>query len=1024
MNIFARVLSAIIILGLTVGPVSAATVSNPGAVIVAQATTTSGVQGTAVDETGAPVSGARVVLRGPSSAQTTTDSKGDFTFANVPAGFYNLTLERAGYDTAQESDLVLFPGEVSNVSVTMHTATLTSLRTIATVRSTGRGTFNVTPASVNVISAQTFASQGQAQVGRVLNQIPGLQNTLPTSSANGSVQGAITVPNIRGGLSFETASLVDGHPLAVGDFGDYVTTFLNANVLGSVEVVKGPGAESPETNYAIGGTVNFRTKDPTELPTSTFDFGAVSKSGNYGNIGFSDTVGRLGFVVDFAAINEEAPLNGNRQYFQLYGNNGVANWNGTTGINVSENAPYGSSTNTFVPGTSTKENNHYSLVACCYTYQGGFDSNAELLKLRYRLSGATSVTASYLGSQTTADQNANTSELIPSVFNPAIGNAYNGGTPAVYSGSLASGSQISVPNGAYPNAATEINNEPIFQAEMSTTLGNDTILARYYHASIDRLIYEGNPDPTQPIVGSYQLYGINPAAKFGPSCATTTCPPIAFNGQTSTVANFDWYNQWEEDRLSGLSFQWSHPFGDGNDVTFSADQTHASSTAGSQGAGFPGVVAGTNNYLAASPSVATPSVSNPEGTNQVFTTLLLRTQYNFTQKLSGTLALYDNLYQNTFPFACLTAGGAIGASCAKNGSNAEFTTNHNSHFDQRAALLYRATPDLAIRASAGSAIAPPYLSLLSRPQTALSCSAGAQTCSFTANNPALVPETAFGYDFGADYRLHDHVTVLSGDAYLTDLYNHFLNEQISLGPCSGVTGCPGGAAATYQTYQSYNTNLNNARFEGIELSLRRTVAVGFGFDFSGAVQHAYAYNLPAGFYCQGKLAVTAGNPTGACIPAGYNVNLPIIAGQNFTGNTFGTNYNCGAGANAACSTSAGSTVGASGLSNTAIPYFQGNFDGSYTFADGVYGLIGDTVYGKNNGYNIPPFGIVYATVRVPLSKSVSFQVSGDNIFNADNALFPTVGGGIPYQLANGTRGANIANVVGPAIYRFEIMKRF
>jgi len=42
----------------------------------------------------------------------------------------------------------------------------------------------------------------------------------------------------------------------------------------------------------------------------------------------------------------------------------------------------------------------------------------------------------------------------------------------------------------------------------------------------------------------------------------------------------------------------------------------------------------------------------------------------------------------------------------------------------------------------------------------------------------------------------------------------------------------------------------------------------------------------------------------------------------------------------------------------------------------------------------PPFGIGYATIRVPLTKTLSFQVSGDNIFNAWTALFPTVGGGI------------------------------
>lgn len=993
-----RILAAVFIAALTVGPVSAATVSQAQATTVAQTTssTTGALSGTAIDETGAPVVGARVTLSGPQSLSTATDSKGKFSFGGVTPGIYTISVQKAGYDIASESDLTIFAAEVNQVAVTMHSATLTSLRTIATVHAVGAGAFNTSPASLNIVSPQVFANQSQPQVGRVLNQVPGVQNTLPTSSANGSVQGAITVPNVRGGLSFETASLVDGHPLAVGDYGDYVTTFLNSYMLGGVEVIKGPGAMSPETNYAIGGTINFRTKDPTATSTPTFAFGVTSRGGTFTNFGESDTVGKLGFVVDIATIDEAAPLNGYRSYFQVYGNNGVANWTGSTGTVVSYNKTYSS---TYVPGTNTQENNVYSLLACCYTYQGYFDSTSELAKLRYKFSDSTSLTASYLGSQTFADQNANTSELIPSTFEPPIG---------AYSGALAYGTQLDVPNAVYPNLAQETNNEPIFQAEISTTFHNDTILARYYHASIDRLIDEGNPNPADPATGTYQLYGVNPASSS--KCAATTCPAQVYNGQSIPIAFFDWYNQFEEDRLSGLSFQWDHPMGDsGDDLTFSVDNTKASSTAGSVSAAYPSVASGTNNYEAGSSYVQAPSVSNPSGTSQVFTTLLLRGIYNFTPKLTGTLALYDNLYQNTFPYACLSSTGAIGASCAIDGSNAEWTTNHTSHFDERVALQYRAARNLAVRFSAGSAIAPPYLSLLSKVNTSLTCSSSGGYCSFNANNPNLVPETAFGYDIGADYRLKDGATVVSGDAYLTDLFNHFLAENISVGTCGTTPGytCPG-ADAGYPIYQSYNTNLNNSRFEGIELTVRRAVAAGFGYTLSGAVQHAYAYNLPPGFYCQNLKAGVQ------CTPANYNVNLPIIAGQNFTGNAFGTTYNL----------AGTSSVGASGLSNTAIPYFQGNAEVNYTTKRGIYGALGDTFYGKNNGYNRPPFGIAYATVRVPFNKMLSVQVSGDNIFNAYSGLFPIVGAGIPYPLANGGAAANIGNVAGPATYSFQLLKSF
>ena len=1040
MRNFTRILATVIIAAFSVGPVSAATAPS-APVNLAQNATNGTVQGIVKDDSGAPVTGARIELRGPQTYTATSDAAGAFSASSVAPGIYVLAASKPGYESASESNFAVLGGQSQTVAVTLHAQTFTSLRTIATVRSYGQASFNTSTASVDVINAQTFVDQAQPQVGRILNQIPGVQNSLPTSSANGAAPGAVTVPNIRGGLSFETASLIDGHPLAVGDFGDYVTTFLNSFMLGSVEVIKGPGVMSPETNYAINGTVNFRTKDPTQTATPDYTFGITTHGGTYYNFGISDTIGRLGFVVDIAGISDPSAINGYSTYFQTYGNNGIANWENGTGTNVSLNPTYVPSTGTlantgapadpFLPGTTTALNHVYGLLACCYTYGGYYDSTSELLKLRYKFSSSTTATVSYLGSQTWADQNANTSELIPSVFSPnLVGSLYYSNpnnsmsstyqlpyatAAASYSGALAQGTTVNIPNSVYPETAQEINNEPIFQAEIRTLLGQDTVLARYYHASIDRLIYEGNPNPLTPIIGYYQLYGVNPASKG--SCSATTCAPNVYNGQTVALANFDWYNQWEEDRLTGLTFEYDHAWGDGDDLTLSMDQTNATSSAGSQSASFTNVIANTNTYAPPSAPTQAPSVTNPVGTGQVFTTFLARTTYNVSPKLTGTLALYDNLYNNTFPYQCLTAAGVPTTSCAINGSNANFTTNYASHFDERIAFEYRPKNNLAIRLSAGSSIAPPYLSLLSKVSTVPVCSSTTLICTVSSNNPNLLPETAFGYDVGADYRFKDNVTVISIDGYLTNLFNRYLGETYTVGTCASNTAgitCPVGTNATSVIQQSLNTNLNNSRYEGIELSIKRVVPQGFGFDISGALQHSYAYDLPVNFYCTGKAALAN------CIPSNYNVNLPIIAGENFTGNTFGSVYGAqGTGPNYLF---ANSTVGASGFSNTAIPYLQGDASVNYTTKSGIYLLLGETLYGKNNSYNLPPFGIGYATIRVPLTKTLSFQVSGDNIFNAWTALFPTVGGGIAYPLANGTLGGTIGNTVGPATYSFQLTK--
>ncbi len=678
------ILAAVMIATFTVGPVSAATPNVP--VTVAQNANAT-VQGTVTDDSGAPVTNATVVIRGASTYTGTTDKNGAFSISGIAPGVYVLAITKPGYETATATDFAVLGGQTQSVQVTIHPQTFSSLRTIATVRASGQATFNTSPASVSVINAQAFVNQAQPQVGRILNQIPGVQNSLPTSSANGAAPGAITVPNIRGGLSFETASLIDGHPLAVGDFGDYVTTFLSSYLLGSVEVVKGPGAMAPQTNYAINGTVNFRTKDPTAEFTPDYTIGFTTHGGSYYNFGVSDTIGRLGFVVDIAGENDASALNGYQSYFQTYGNNGVAGWGNGTGTVVSYNPTYIPSIprtqrpapgGGFLPGTTTAYNHVYGLLACCYVYQGWYNTTGELFKLRYKMSDATTITASYLGSQTYADQNANTSELIPSVFSPnTVGALYNTypayqAAAASYSGPLAQGTTLNIPNSVYPNTAQEINNEPIFQAEIRTLLGQDTVLARYYHASIDRLDLrrQSESDGAFPaVLHALRRQSVVVQLVRGNDLSRLTCTTARRSRWRSSTG----INQWEEDRLTGLTLEYDHGWGDGNDVTFSVDSTNASSAAGSQSAAFPGVVTGTNNFKPPANPLGTPSVSNPVGTSQVFTTFLGRMIYNFTPQLSGTFALYDNQYTNIFPYACTTAAGAIGASCAADGTNAQFT---------------------------------------------------------------------------------------------------------------------------------------------------------------------------------------------------------------------------------------------------------------------------------------------------------------------------------------------------------------
>ncbi len=448
-----------------------------------------------------------------------------------------------------------------------------------------------------------------------------------------------------------------------------------------------------------------------------------------------------------------------------------------------------------------------------------------------------------------------------------------------------------------------------------------------------------------------------------------------FNGIRTSTAFADYYQEPELDKLSGESFEYQHPLGTNDLLTFSAEGTSAQSTDYSIFSG--------NSY----------SFNLPPGTTQQLWTYLLRGHFYFGSKLETTVSNYFNTYRSTYPINCV--GGNCNTQAASQfGTGVVFDTTNNTHDDPRLAFVYRPNPSSSLRFSLGSSIAPPFLGLLNQITSTPSYDASNHVATEGQSNGNLKPETGFGYDLGADVRVHDPVTIASGDVYLTNLYNRFFAQTIDTGlVCGAANPCSGGAPAGTPILNQTNDNISNARFEGIELSLRRTPEFGFGFNLSGALQKGYYYNLPPYFYC----AV----PGPGCTP---DQNLNIIAGQNTNGDG----------------------IGVGGLSyngNMRIPYSQGNAEFSYTFRNGAFAQFGDTYYGFNNSLNEPAFGIAYATLRYPITTMLQLQISGDNIFNAYPGYLPIYGGGVAIPLYGGQTAATVANVLGPATWRIVLSTR-
>ena len=221
----------------------------------------------------------------------------------------------------------------------------------------------------------------------------------------------------------------------------------------------------------------------------------------------------------------------------------------------------------------------------------------------------------------------------------------------------------------------------------------------------------------------------------------------------------------------------------------------------------------------------------------------------------------------------------------------------------RMAFTFQPNQSTSIRFAAGASVAPPYLQLVSSSQSTITEGTFYQE---SANSAFIKPETAFGYDLGADKRLPNGI-VLSSDLYLTNLKNMFFNSVTPNGTLNGSLG-------VLPLFVLSTQNIADARMDGVEFSAKYQPDRGFGFLAQGILMRDYVYDLPPNFY----------NGAGG---APLVANLAVIPNINFQGD------------------SAGDTAGAG---TGRVPYAQGYADVEYRVPNKVLALLGVQYYGSSS----------------------------------------------------------------------------
>jgi outer membrane receptor protein involved in Fe transport len=869
------------------------------------------ISGTVRSTGGSTIPGASISISGPVSVTVTSDANGAFT-TSVPPGIYRISVRKAGFNGASLADLVATSGTSQPVNVSLSQVDLSTLRTIGTVTSSSRAgssTINTGAATSSFVSAQAFSNLAAPQVMDVLQRIPDV-----TIQHMGDDPDTTII--VGGAQPYETQVLIDGHPLALGQYGAWTSQYFPSYLLGGAETQSGPGNTTPFANIAVGGTVNFLSPAFTQKQTAELVVGTDTFSSQYSNLLATGSAGKLGYVVDAGA----GGLNG----------------------------PYYQQTHCDVAASAPNQPGNTGIVEFCGDTSGSLLTRGEALKLRYNFTPSTSFEAGFIGAWGTYSPQG------------SAWGTYNGATQIVkcFPGTLectnpADASLIgqSISGYTWYPGTFVYNNQTLFDAQFRTSLGNNTFVARPYIGVIEPEIIDGLYEGQYP-----QFFGPNSSY---PGCTsltpTATCypgpqslapgtqipstgppNPNAFENEACTIGNIDSYSQiqspsntivskagqeecfqypyttFEQDKLYGSTFSFIHPMGDSL-LNFTYD-FHGQSTFA---------------YVNAPANITVPTSTDR------YSTFSLTSELHVAPKFTVNAGLYDTLWSvaGVQPLYVNGVLQVVDGSPVLTGLG-----RHISRFDPHVAVVFRPQTDTSIRAAWGTSATFPFVGQVSGNASYAPYATSSPLYtdgSLTAKNPSLDPEVSLAYDLGLDHRFGNG-SVFSGDLQDTIIHNVF--QDLEVGEIVPQTSTCFQAPCIL----GVSTPINVARLhtEMATIKYRYEPRVGFGFNISAAATRSIVSGIPDSAY--------NGSPA-------FPVNNVQICGN-------------------------GLTVAIS----TCVAYLKGYGQLTYVARGGTFVGLGVDYEGKNNSYFQPPFAQVDLTVRKPITKTLEFLASVENLLNTNN----------------------------------------
>ncbi len=194
-------------------------------------------------------------------AETSSDLVGNFQFKSVPAGTYNISAARLGYEKEEITGITLNANESKILNIFLSPVDIETDKINVTATKMEL-TLKQTPSSISILSSDEIKNRNSLTFDEVLSDVQGV-TVFRTSGINVqslSIRGSSDVAG--GGIGNRVLLLLDGRPSLTGDSKGALWSLIPISIIDRTEVVKG-AFSSLYGSSAIGGVINVITKKPT-----------------------------------------------------------------------------------------------------------------------------------------------------------------------------------------------------------------------------------------------------------------------------------------------------------------------------------------------------------------------------------------------------------------------------------------------------------------------------------------------------------------------------------------------------------------------------------------------------------------------------------------------------------------------------------------------------------------------------------------------------------------------------------------